>query len=225
VIRSKSFPYIGPFFALLGLLALSRAPLPFSALAIQAGFVFVMLAVIAIVARRAPDLRENFRIRNGIGSVLLGVLVFAIWIAPDRLFPGYRHHWIFENALMGTVQPGALADSHDKVALWLRAFRAVAIVPVVEELFWRAWLMRWMISSNFLSVPLGTWSASAFWIVAVLFACEHGSFWEVGLAAGVLYNWWMIRTKSLADVTVAHAVTNACLSAYVVSAGRSEYWS
>jgi CAAX prenyl protease-like protein len=225
LIRSKSFPYIGPFFALLGLLALSRAPLPFSAVAIQAGFVLVMLLVMALVARRAPDLHEKFRVRNVTGSVALGILVFAIWIAPDRLFPGYRHHWIFENALMGTVQPGALADSRDKVALWLRAFRAAAIVPVVEELFWRAWLMRWMISSNFPSVPLGTWSAPAFWIVAVLFGCEHGSFWEVGLAAGVLYNWWMIRTKSLADVTVAHAVTNACLSAYVVSAGRSEYWS
>jgi uncharacterized protein len=141
------------------------------------------------------------------------------------LIPGYRHHWIFENALMGTVQPGPFADSHDRAALWFRAFRAVAIVPLVEELFWRSWLMRWMISADFLAVPPGTWSASAFWVVAVLFACEHGSYWEVGLVAGVLYNWWMIRTKSLADVTVAHAVTNACLSAYVVSAGRSEYWT
>jgi CAAX prenyl protease-like protein len=225
VTRSKSFPYIAPFFALLCLLALSRARLPFSALETQAGLVFILLVVIVTVARPAPDLRKNFRVQNWVGSVLLGVVVFAIWIAPDRLFPGYRHHWIFENALMGTVRPGPLADSHDHAALWLRAFRAVAIVPLVEELFWRSWLMRWMISADFLSVAPGTWSAAAFWIVAVLFACEHGSFWEVGLAAGVLYNWWMIRTKSLADVTVAHAVTNACLSAYVVSAGRSEYWS
>jgi uncharacterized protein len=226
VIRSKSFPYIGPFFALIVLLALSRAPLPFSARTMQAEFVVLMSVVIAAAARSAPDLQKaNFRVQNWIGSVLLGVLVFVIWIVPDRLFPGYRHHWIFENALMGTVRPGALADSHDQVALWLRAFRAVAIVPLVEELFWRGWLMRWMIAPDFLSVPPGTWSASAFWVVAVLFACEHGSFWEVGLAAGLLYNWWMIRTKSLADVTVAHAITNACLSAYVVSAGRSEYWS
>lgn len=225
MIRSKSLPYIGPFFALIALVALSRVRLPLSALTIQAEFVVLMSVVISAAARSAPDLRTNFRVRHWIGSALLGALVFVIWIGPDRLFPGYRHHWIFENALMGTVRPGALSGSHDHAVLWLRAFRAVAIVPLVEELFWRSWLMRWMIAPDFLSVAPGTWSASAFWVVAALFACEHGSFWEVGLAAGLLYNWWMIRTKSLADVTVAHAVTNACLSAYVVAAGRSEYWS
>lgn len=225
MIRSPSFPYIGPFLAFLGLLALSRVA-PFSALTIQAGFAVSMLAVIAAVARPAPDLRLGFRVRNWMGTVLLGISVFAIWIAPDQLFPGYRHHWLFENALMGKAAPGLSPESHDQVAvLCLRAFRAVAIVPLVEELFWRAWLMRWIVSENFLSVPLGTWSVRAFWIVAVLFASEHGSYWDVGLAAGVLYNWWMIRTKSLADVMLAHAVTNACLSAYVVLEGKWEYWS
>ena len=65
---------------------------------------------------------------------------------------------------------------------------------------------------------MGTWSAQAFWIVALLFASEHGPYWDVGLAAGALYNWWMLRTRSLGDLIVAHAVTNACLSAYVVPA-------
>lgn len=225
MIRSPSLPYIGPFLAFLGLLALSRA-VPFSALTVQAGFVACMLAVIAAVARMAPDLQSGFRVRNWIGTVLLGIFVFVIWIGPDQLLPGYRHHWLFENALMGTAAAGLSPESHSQGAvLWLRAFRAVAIVPLVEELFWRAWLMRWIVSDNFLSVPLGTWSVRAFWMVAVLFASEHGSYWDVGLAAGLLYNWWMIRTKSLADLVVAHAVTNACLSAYVVLAGKWEYWS
>ncbi len=225
MIRSPSFPYIGPFVAFLCLLALSRA-VPFSALTIQAGFVVAMLAVIAAVARPAPDLHLGFRVRSWTGSALLGIFVFVIWIAPDQLFPAYRHHWLFENRLMGSPAAGLSAESHDQVAvLCLRAFRAVAIVPLVEELFWRAWLMRWVVSADFLSVPLGTWSARAFWIVAVLFASEHGSYWDVGLAAGLLYNWWIIRTKSLADVMLAHAVTNACLSAYVVLAGKWEYWS
>jgi hypothetical protein len=225
VIRSPSLPYIGPFVAFLGLLALSRAA-PFSPLTVQAGFVVCMLAVIAIVARPAADLQSGFRVRNWAGTVLLGISVFVIWIGPDRLFPGYRHHWLFENAVMGKAAAGLSAESQDqRGVLMLRAFRAIAIVPLVEELFWRGWLMRWIISDNFLSVPLGTWSARAFWIVAILFASEHGSYWDVGLAAGVLYNWWMIRTKSLADLVLAHAVTNACLSAYVVLAGKWEYWS
>lgn len=185
-----------------------------------------MLVAIIILARHAWDLQHGFRVRNWMGSVLLGLFVFLVWIAPDRVFPDYRHTWIFRNALLGSSEPGLSTGAHGQSAiLWLRAFRAIAIVPLVEELFWRAWLMRWLISVHFLKIPMGTWSAGAFWIVAVLFASEHGSYWDVGLAAGVLYNWWMIRTKSLADLILAHAATNAALSAYVVMAGKWEYWS
>jgi CAAX prenyl protease-like protein len=225
VIRSPFVAYAGPFFVFLGLLALSRvAPLP--ALAIQAGFVAVMAVVVAIASRSefGPS-ASDLRVRNWFGTVLLGVAVFVIWVAPDRLFPGYRHFWLFENAVMGQVQTGLSAEARSQTAvLWLRALRAVVIVPIVEELFWRGWLMRWLISADFETVPLGTWSASAFWIVAVLFASEHGPYWDVGLAAGVLYNWWMLRTRSLGDLIAAHAITNACLCVYVVWTGKWEYW-
>jgi len=103
--------------------------------------------------------------------------------------------------------------------------RASVIVPVVEELFWRAWLMRWLIDKDFWKIPLGTFVPQAFWIVAILFAAEHGSYWDVGFATGILYNWWMVRTKSLGDLILAHAITNACLSIYVVAAGKWEYWA
>ena len=34
----------------------------------------------------------------------------------------------------------------------------------------------------------------------------------------------MLRTKSLGDVTLAHAVTNALLSGYVLMTGQWQYW-
>ena len=60
--------------------------------------------------------------------------------------------------------------------------------------------------------------------MALLFAAEHGPYWDVGLAAGVIFNLWMVRTKSLGDLILAHAVSNACLGAYVIAAGKWEYW-
>lgn len=222
--RWSSLPYVGPFFAFLVLLGMSRW-LGWPAVATQAGFATVMLAVLAILARPALTPASALRVGNWPGSVLAGVAVFAVWIAPDLLFPGYRHHWLFENAFLGNPKGGLSPEAQGMAAVvWLRAFRAVAIVPLVEELFWRAWLMRWLISTDFLSVPLGAWSARAFWVVAILFASEHGSYWDVGLAAGLIYNWWMLRTRSLGDLVLAHAVTNACLSLYVVVAGKWEYW-
>ena len=84
--------------------------------------------------------------------------------------------------------------------------------------------MRWIIDKDFTHVPLGTYTPMAFWAVAVLFASEHGPYWEVGLAAGVIYNWWMIRTRNLADCMLAHAVTNGLLSWYVLQTGQWQYW-
>jgi uncharacterized protein len=95
---------------------------------------------------------------------------------------------------------------------------------VLEELFWRAWLMRWLINTDFLRVPLGAYTPFAFWLTAILFASEHGPYWDVGLVAGVIYNWWMIRSKSVADCILAHATTNAALSGYVLTTGQWQYW-
>jgi uncharacterized protein len=160
-----------------------------------------------------------------VASIVLGIAVFVLWIAPDLLIAGYRNSVLFQNPLIGQLHsslPAAALQSWWVLA-W-RTIRAVVVVPVVEELFWRAWLMRWLIRPDFESVPLGTFSASSFLAVALLFALEHGSYWDVGLLTGFIYNWWMIRTKSVADCILMHALTNACLCGYVIWAGQWQYW-
>ena len=108
--------------------------------------------------------------------------------------------------------------------LALRVLRASTVVAVVEEIFWRGWLMRWLIEDDFLSVPIGTYQLRAFCFTALFFAFEHGPYWEVGLAAGLVYNWWAIRSRSLGDLILAHGVTNAALAAFVILTRRWEYW-
>ncbi len=160
-----------------------------------------------------------------LASAAIGAAVFFLWIAPDTLFPGYRASPLFSNSVIGRVhssmQPEALRSAW---VLGWRAARAVIIVPIVEELFWRAWLMRWLINPDFQKVPLGTYSPFAFWITALLFASEHGSYWDVGLVTGVIYNLWMIRSKSVANCILMHAVTNAILSGYVIATAQWQYW-
>jgi hypothetical protein len=167
----------------------------------------------------------DFRTTRPWSSVLLGVAVFVIWIGPDLLWSGYRGLWLFSHPLTGAartvVSEGLRADP---VFLAFRVAGSALVVPVVEELFWRAWLMRWLIAADFAALPLGSYAARAFWVTAALFAAEHGPYWDVGLAAGVAYNWWMVRTRRLADCILAHAVTNACLAAYVLRSGAWQYW-
>jgi len=180
----------------------------------------ITLVVLLLVSRRNMELRPT----RPAASIGIGLVVFAVWIGPDTLF-GYRHYWLFENAITGTVGVTLPAGLQRSAAFLLtRAAGSTLLVPVIEEMFWRAWLMRWLINHDFQSVPLGAYLPSAFWITAALFASEHGPYWEVGLAAGVVFNWWMVRTKSLADCILAHSVTNGALAAYVVAAGAWRYW-
>lgn len=187
-------------------------------------FPFRIAVLIAVLWLFSCD-AISLRVSNAAGSVALGLAVFAIWIGPDLLIPGYRGHWLFQNPITGNLHSSISQDLlSDEMVLTLRCFRAVALVPIIEELFWRAWLMRWVISPDFQNVKLGTYTSKAMWITALLFASEHGPYWEVGLIAGLLYNWWMVRTKSLGDCILAHAVTNGALSFYVLQTGKWEYW-
>ena len=218
--RSQAVPYVAPFVIFLALIGLNHL-WPMAALTDEIVRLAVMLAVLFLVARPAM----SFHVVKWGASMLVGVAIFVLWIAPDLLFPQYRSFFLFDNSVVGTARSSLTeAARHDVPVLFLRTLRAVAIVPIVEELFWRGWLLRWVINSDFEKVPLGSYSALSFWAVALLFASEHGPYWDVGLMAGIIFNWWMIRTKSLGDLILAHAVANACLSGYVIAAGKWEYW-
>ena len=214
-------PYIAPFAAFLGFLALGQAP-PAGIEVLYPIRVVVVTAILILISRSVLD----FRVRNAVGSILLGVAVFVIWIGPDVLWPAYRSHWLFTNSITGEARSTATESLKSNLLfIVFRTVGCVLLVPVLEELFWRGWLTRWIIDSqDFRRVPLGTYTAMSFWVGSVLFASEHGPYWEVGLIAGVAYNWWMCRTKSLADCILTHAVTNGCLSAYVLMTGEWRYW-
>jgi CAAX protease family protein len=215
-----ALPYVLPFAVFLVFLAIQKYfPLPANIEFIARDL--LMAGVFFGFSRHVIQLHSFHRLE----TVIIGVAVFLIWVGPDVLFPTYRQHWLFENELLGQLSspiPGNVLLS--PLVLWPRILQAVVFVPILEELFWRAWLMRWLISPRFESVPLGAYQAGAFWITAVLFASEHGPYWDVGLIAGIAYNWWMVRTRSLGDCILAHAVTNACLCGYVVATHHWEYW-
>ena len=210
-------PYVLPFAVFIGLLAIqSVIPVPAP--------VRFLISIAAILAVSLPVLRVGPS--KPLLSILVGLAVFVVWIGPDLISPNYHHFILFNNGIVGHPAGNTPpASKNDPVFLFFRIAISVIAVPILEELFWRGWLMRWLIDSNdFTRVPLGAYTPLAFWLVAVLFASEHGSFWDVGLITGIIFNWWMVRTRNLWDCIIMHAVTNGALAAYVVLFGQWQYW-
>ena len=190
----------------LAFLALDRY-LPFSVETNYAIRFFVVFAALALVSRKVITLQFS----HFWGSAAVGIALFAIWVGPDALWPAYRESWLFNNGIVGA--PRSSLPEGVKASVTFIVFRvlsSVVNVPVLEELFWRGWLMRWLVSRDFVKVPLGTYTRQSFWLVAVLFASEHGSYWDVGLIAGIVFNWWMMRTRKLGGLYPG-ACRNQCV--------------
>ena len=211
--------WVGPFAVFMVWLALDKT-LPLANPGKELLRDAVLLAAIVGFSRRVLPTRAP----HWIGSIALGVAVCVLWVLPDTLFPAWRGHWLFQNAVTGRITTSIPPSELTPIMLALRTMRAALLVPVLEELFWRGWLPRWLQDTNVDRVPLGRYTTFAFWATAVLFAAEHGPFWEVGLLAGVAYNWWMRRTRSLGDLILAHAVTNLALSLYVIRSQDWRFW-
>jgi CAAX prenyl protease-like protein len=97
------------------------------------------------------------------------------------------------------------------------------MVPVMEEIFWRSFMLRYLTQVDFRRLAVGTFSASALWVTVAGSAVSHPE-WLVAAIAGLLYALWLRRTASLFASIVAHATTNAALGAYVLTTGSWQYW-
>lgn len=212
----RTLAYVLPFGIFIAFLALQQVvPVP------QWIRFAVPLIAIAAISREAL----GTRLVNPLASIGLGIAVCVMWVGPEILFPGYHQGWLFSNGVLGhPVSTATAAQKSDTIFIVFRILTSVITVPILEELFWRGWMMRWIVDRDFERIPLGTYDTQAFWVVAALFASEHGSFWDVGLLTGVIYNWWMIRTRSMWDCILMHAVTNGCLAWYVLHYDKWVYW-
>lgn len=216
---TTTIEWVGPFaiFAI-WLLVDKRLPIANPAKEIVRDLVLAA-AIIGLSRRVLPRTAPHW-----LASIGLGLGVFIVWVAPDYLVPGWRQSAIFQNGITGRLTTSIPPSELTVLMLVLRSIRAVLLVPILEELFWRGWLPRWIQDNHVDRIPMGQYTPLAFWATALLFAAEHGPFWEVGLLAGVIYNWWMRRTRSLGDLMVAHGVTNLALSLYVIATGQWGFW-
>jgi len=170
--------------------------------------------------------RPHLRILPG---VIFGVIGIALWI----YLTGPKIDGHFAAMLPEWLRPGPRAafnpfeEISDPAARWafiaIRVAGIALLVPVAEELFWRGWLMRWVISHQWEKVPVGRFTLASFLWVTVLFTMAHPE-WLAAFVWCALINLLLYWKKDLWNCIVAHGISNLCLAVYVMVFEAWELW-
>ena len=158
-------------------------------------------------------------VRQPLVALGIGIVVCVLWISPQAFF-GFAPRTEGFNPTVFAEQP---------VAYWstvaLRFLRLVVIVPLVEEIFWRGFLLRYFVDEKFDRVPFGTFTWLSFAAVTVGFMLVHSTpDWPAALVTGALYNWVAYRTRSLGACVLAHAMTNLLLGIWIMNTRQWGFW-
>jgi len=163
------------------------------------------------------DLSIPLSFRQLVEAIVCGAVVLALWILAEGYLFQLDQRFIFSPKGLGHAVSGQL------FLVGVHLFGSALVVPLMEELFWRSFLMRWLIRADFRSVPLGTFSWFSFLATAILFGLEHNRI-VAGVCAGIFYNLLLVHQKNLRGVVLAHGITNFGLGLYVITTGNWQFW-
>jgi CAAX prenyl protease-like protein len=180
-------------------------------------------ALLWVLAPLIPEMRWNASWE----AVLVGVGVFVLWIKLG--------------ALMRAAGLGAFGEWHTKGPAWnplahygsgsalgifflgVRLAGSTLVVPLLEEVFYRSFLYRWIRNPDFQTVGIGQFFWLPFLTTALLFGFEHRE-WMAGILCGLIYQGLVCWKKRLGDAITAHAITNGLLGCWVIARGEWHFW-
>lgn len=167
-------------------------------------------------------------------AVTLGIVGTLFWLLPGWVYQhwsmpdGWWKHLGFADRSSGYQTdglPGGQLVAGTVIAF--RFMRLVVLVPFVEEILWRGFLMRFLVrpEGDYRSVPFGTFHwPSLFWVTLLFVLVHQPPDYAGAVVFGLLMYAVAVRTKSLAACIVMHAVANALLGTYVLYSQQWGYW-
>lgn len=143
----------------------------------------------------------------------LGMFALWLWLAPRG-----------EASEAERLQQQIAALGSPWSALWLasRVLGATVIVPIAEELAFRGYLLRRLISADFIEVDKRRLTPLALIGSSLAFAALHPGALVAACLAGVAYALAQAARGRIADAIIAHALTNGCIALYVLT--TDAYW-
>lgn len=149
-------------------------------------------------------------------GAVVGLAVFVAWILLDA-------PWMQIGSPSAGFVPVRADGSLDLPLVAVRWIGAALLVPVMEELFWRSFLMRWLVDARFEAVDPRRVGPKALLLSTFVFMLAH-TLWLAAIVAGLAYALLYRHTGKLWVPVIAHAVTNGALGVWVVATGQWQFW-
>jgi exosortase E/protease (VPEID-CTERM system) len=146
---------------------------------------------------------------------IVGILVFVIWILAA---------WIISRPTSMPDQLAAMTPAARTLWVAIRLVTSILVVPVVEELAYRGYLMRRLAREDFESMPYDRVRWPAVLIAAVAFGLAHGAFWIPGVVAGLAFGFILVRRNSIGEAVVAHVTANLLVAISVLAFDQWQLW-
>lgn len=149
----------------------------------------------------------------------IAVITLLLWISPQAFFGSPPRTNGFNPEFF------AVNSAPYWFTIAFRFLRLVVVVPLVEEIFWRGFFLRYLIDSNFTRVAIGAFSWFSFVAVSLLFMVSHSTpDWPAAVITGALYNLVAYRSRNLMTCVLTHAVTNLLLGLWIMQTKQWGFW-
>jgi CAAX prenyl protease-like protein len=152
-------------------------------------------------------------------AVVVGVGVCVMWIGISDWYPKFSKP-------ATTWNPHTLYGQGSAMA-WMfvlgHLLGSTFVVPPLEEVFYRSFLYRYLVKTDFLAMPLSRFHLLSLVVTSAAFAAEHYE-WLSGILCGLAFQWLVIRKNRIGDAMTAHAITNFLLGVWVIWKGAWQFW-
>jgi CAAX prenyl protease-like protein len=191
---------------------------------------------LTILFRHWRDYRFDWSWKWASVGVAMGAVGIGLWLLPTTLYDrlgmqgesGGLPEWLGFAARTEGFDP-RIFEHPAAVActVFLRFVRAVVVVALVEEIFWRGFLMRWLCDTegDWWKQPFGKGSWRSCLIVTGLFTIAHAPVDYAGALAYGLLTWvFCVWSKNLGACVIMHATANLLMGVYILAYGKYGLW-
>lgn len=188
--------------------------------------VAIVLATTWWLLRHSKAIQPHWKVAPAVGVGLLGIV---LWILLSKLHLEQMLGQYLPSFLRPEERVGynPFSELSGDVRIWsfiaIRLVGIAVLVPIAEELFWRGFLLRWLIDPEWKKIPLGEYTLSSCMLVTLLFTLAHPE-WLAAASYCLLINGLLYWKRDLWLCVVAHAVSNLALAIYVLSSGDWWLW-